>query len=443
MLAAHVVLVGLVVGTTALYSALSILNVRYGAREVRANGDWLDEELGVDDPEEILGYQRANAGASLLKTWVSLTLLLGALYTGVFTATVDALADTGLDPVLQGVAFVAGLLVAQRIVAAPFSLYSTFAIEEIFGFNEQTPKLWLKDQLLGLAVGLAIVLPLAGALFWLIDAFATPVWVGAGWALLVGFGLLMQILYPRVIAPLFNDFVPLEDEDARDAIEGLFERSGFSASGIYTMDASRRSTHLNAYFVGFGSTKRVVLFDTLLEELSTPELEGVLAHELAHWKFNHVWKRVGASALQMGIVFAVFGWLLGTDWLPELFDLPAEATYAHLIVAILFVYPILELTAPLMNRLSLAHEREADAFAVEQLGAAEPMVGALATLASENLANPFPHPWYAAFTQSHPPIPERMRLVRETVADGGDGSGRGGGGGGEEGAAGAEPAADD
>jgi STE24 endopeptidase len=435
MLAAHVVLVGLIVGTTALYSALSILNVRHGAKEVRANADWLDEELGVEDPEEILGYQRANAGASLLKTWVSLALLLGALYTGVFTAAVEFLADTGLDPILQGVAFVAGLVVAQRIVAAPFSLYSTFAIEEIFGFNEQTPSLWLKDQLLGLAIGLAILLPLTAVLFWLIETFATIVWVGAGWALLVGVGLLMQILYPRVIAPLFNDFVPLEDDEVRDAIEDLFERAGFSASGIYTMDASRRSTHLNAYFVGFGSTKRVVLFDTLLEELSTPELEGVLAHELAHWKFNHIWQRVGASALQMGIVFAVLGWLLGTDWLPELFSLPAEATYAHLIVAILFVYPLLEFTAPLMNRLSLSHEREADAFAVKQLGAAEPMVGALATLASENLSNPFPHPWYAAFTQSHPPIPERMRLVRDEVGEGGDG--------GEDGPAGAEPAADD
>ncbi|GAB3685295.1 M48 family metallopeptidase [Salinarchaeum chitinilyticum] len=421
MLAAHVVLVGLLVGTTALYSALSVLNVRHGRRAVHENADWLAAELDVEEPAELLGYQRARTGASLLQTWVSLVLLLGALYAGVFTGAVEFLADAGLGPVLQGVAFVAGLLLAQRIVAAPFSAYSTFAIEENFGFNEQSPRLWIKDQLLGLAIGLALLLPIAGVLFWLIEAFATPVWVGAGWALVVGVGLVMQILYPRVIAPLFNDFEPLADDEVRQAIEDLFERAGFSASGIYTMDASRRSTHLNAYFVGFGSTKRVVLFDTLLEELSTRELEGVLAHELAHWKFNHIWQRVGASALQMGVVFAALGWLLGTDWLPELFDLPAEATYAHLVVALLFVYPLLELTAPLLNQLSLAHEREADGYAVDQLGEAEPMVGALATLASENLANPFPHPWYAAFTQSHPPIPERMRLVRDRV-DGDDGS---------------------
>ncbi|WP_248515086.1 M48 family metallopeptidase [Salinarchaeum laminariae] len=445
MLVAHVVLVGLVVGTTALYSALSILNVRYGGRAVRENADWLAEELGVDDHEEILGYQRARTGASLLQTWVSLTLLLGALYAGVFTAAVEFLADTGLDPILQGVVFVAGLLVAQRVVAAPFSAYSTFAIEANFGFNEQSPKLWLKDQLLGLAIGLVITLPLAGILFWLVETFATPIWVGAGWALVIGVGLLMQILYPRVIAPLFNEFEPLEDEDARAAIEDLFEQAGFSASGIYTMDASRRSTHLNAYFVGFGSTKRVVLFDTLLEELSTRELEGVLAHELAHWKFNHIWQRVGASALQMGVVFAAFGWLLGTDWLPELFGLPAEATYAHLLVAVLLVYPLLELTAPLLNQLSLAHEREADGYAVEQLGDAEPMAGALATLASENLANPFPHPWYAAFSQSHPPIPERMRLVRERAGDASDRDGDGDSGAGGPGtdAGDTDPAASD
>jgi len=322
MLAAHVVLVGLLVGTTALYSVLSLVNVRYGAKEVRANADWLATELGVDDPEELLGYQRARTGASLLQTWVSLAFLLGGLYAGVFTAAVEVLADTGIDPVLQGVAFVAGLLLAQRVVAAPFSAFSTFVIEELYDFNEQTPRLWLKDQLLGLVVGLAITLPLVGVLFWLVETFATPVWVAAGWALVIGVGLLMQIIYPRVIAPLFNDFEPLADDDVRQSIESLFERAGFSASGIFTMDASRRSTHLNAYFVGFGSTKRVVLFDTLLEELSTPELEGVLAHELAHWKFNHIWKRVGASALQMGIVFAIFGWLLGTDWLPELFASP-------------------------------------------------------------------------------------------------------------------------
>jgi len=435
MLAGHALLVGLLVGTTALSTALAIVNVRYGAREVTANEGWLREELGVDDPDELLGYQRARTGTSLLQTWTLLGLLLLALYAGVVTAAVEWLGATGLHPVVQGVAFFLGLIVVHRVASAPFDAYETFVVEEQFEFNEQSPRLWVRDTLVGLAVTVAVLAPLLAVLLWLIDRFPVAWWAVGGWALVVGFGLLMQVLYPRVIAPLFNDFEPVEAGELREAVEAVFERAGFEASGIYTMDASRRSSHLNAYFVGFGRTKRVVLFDTLVDALSLEELEAVLAHELAHWKFHHVWKRVGATAVQMAVVFGILGSLVTAEWVYDLFALPADAAYAGLFVAMLVVYPLLELTAPLTNRLSLAHEREADDFAVDVTGG-ESMAGALATLASENLANPFPHPWYAAFTQSHPPIPERIRRVRERAGDGGDG-GTG------DGTAGVEPTADD
>ncbi|MFC7057753.1 M48 family metalloprotease [Halovenus salina] len=172
--------------------------------------------------------------------------------------------------------------------------------------------------------------------------------------------------------------------------------------------------------MGFGRAKRVVLFDTLVEKLDGPEVEGVLAHELAHWKRNHVWKRTGATALQLGVVLAAVGYLLSTEWLYELFELP-EVSYAGLFVAVLFVMPLLELTAPIVNKLSLAHEREADSFAVDVMGEGEPMVGALSNLAGENLSNPFPHPWYAAFNHQHPPIPERIRLIQEEADEAAEG----------------------
>lgn len=418
MLAYHAILLGLLVGTTLLGTVLGILNVRHGAREVRTHAEWLTDRLDIEEPSEVVDYTRATTGIGLLQGWMVLLVLLGALYAGVVTAAVEALHASGLHPVPQGVVFFVGLAVAYRLLTAPFSLFSTFVVEEQFGFNETTPRLWVRDFLLGLGVLAVLVALLVAPLLFLIEALPTLLWVAGGWLVVVAFLLGTQILYPRVIAPLFNDFEPVEAGELRDRVERVFDRAGFELEEVYTMDASRRSTRLNAYFVGFGRAKRVVLFDTLVERLEGPEIESVLAHELAHWKRNHIWKQLGATAIQLAVVLAVLGALLTTDGVYELFALPAEATYGGLFVGLLVVYPVLTLTAPLSNRLSLAHEREADRFAAEVMGNGEPMADALAGLARENLANPFPHPWYAAFNHRHPPIPERMQYVQDIdVAD--------------------------
>ena len=417
MLGYHALLVGLLVGTTALATGLSILNVGHGRREMRENEGWLESSLGIEDAGTVIDYERATTGLGLLQSWVLLAALLGLLYTGVLTDAVTLLVESGLHPVVQGVAFFLGLIAAQRVTSAPFDLYSTFVIDEQFDFNETTPWLWLRDFVVGLVVAAVLAGALVGVLLALIEFLPTLYWVVGGWLVVVGFMLLSQILYPRVIAPLFNDFEPVEQGDLREGVESVFERAGFEVSEIYTMDASRRSSRLNAYFVGFGRAKRVVLFDTLVEKLERPQIESVLAHELAHWKKGHIWKLIGASALQVGIVLAALGYLVSTEWVYDLFALPAEASYAGLFVSLLFVFPVLELSSPIVNRLSLAHEREADAFAVEVMGEGEPMVEALATLARENLANPFPHPWYAAFNHQHPPVPERMRYIEAHTPD--------------------------
>ena len=417
MLGYHALLVGLLVGTTALATGLSILNVGHGRREMRENEGWLESSLGIEDAGTVIDYERATTGLGLLQSWVLLAALLGLLYTGVLTDAVTLLVESGLHPVVQGVAFFLGLIAAQRVTSAPFDLYSTFVIDEHFDFNETTPWLWLRDFVVGLVVAAVLAGALVGVLLALIEFLPTLSWVVGGWLVVVGFMLLSQILYPRVIAPLFNDFEPVEQGDLREGVESVFERAGFEVSEIYTMDASRRSSRLNAYFVGFGRAKRVVLFDTLVEKLERPQIESVLAHELAHWKKGHIWKLIGASALQVGVVLAALGYLVSTEWVYDLFALPAEASYAGLFVSLLFVFPVLELSSPIVNRLSLAHEREADAFAVEVMGEGEPMVEALATLARENLANPFPHPWYAAFNHSHPPVPERMRYIEAHTPD--------------------------
>ncbi|WP_253736835.1 M48 family metallopeptidase [Halohasta salina] len=415
----HAAFVVLLVGTQAFFTALAVLDVRHADRLVDRKRAWLDETLGVDDPDEIRDYHRLTTAFSELRSWVGLGTLLVVLYAGGLAWAVDLLTSTGLSTVLQGIVFFAGLVVATQLFSLPFSIVSTFGIEEIFDFNQQPSRLFARDTLLTLGISLVFTVVLGGAILAFVTALPT-LWPLAAWLLFIAFSLVMQILYPRVIAPLFNDFEPVESGALREAVEDVFERAGFSTSDIYTMDASRRSSQLNAYFIGFGRTKRVVLFDTLVDSMEIPELQGVLAHELAHWKEAHIWKQFAGSALRMGIVFAALGALVAFEPLYVAFGIPETSTYAGLVLAVLIVGPVLQFTAPLANRLSLKHEREADAFAADVMGP-EPMVDALARLANENLANPFPHPWYATFHYSHPPIPERIRLLQERP-DADDGS---------------------
>jgi len=405
----HAVFVVLLVGTQAFFTALAVLDVRHAGRLIDRKRAWLDETLGVDDPEELGDYHRLTTAFSELQSWVGLAALLVVLYAGGLAWAVDLLAATGLSTVSQGVVFFGGLVVATQLFSLPFSIVSTFGIEEVFDFNQQTPRLFARDTVVTLGISLIFTAILGGAILAVVNALPT-LWPLAAWLLFIAFSLVMQILYPRVIAPLFNDFDPVESGELREAVEDVFERAGFSTSQIYTMDASRRSSQLNAYFIGFGRTKRVVLFDTLVDSMAIPELQGVLAHELAHWKEAHIWKQFASSAIRMGIVFAALGALVAFEPLYTAFGIPETSTYAGLLLAALIVGPVLQFTAPLANRLSLKHEREADSFAADVMGP-EPMVDALARLANENLANPFPHPWYATFHYSHPPIPERIRLL--------------------------------
>ena len=215
MLGYHALLVGLLVGTTALATGLSILNVRHGRREMRENEGWLESSLGIEDAGTVIDYERATTGLGLLQSWVLLAALLGLLYTGVLTDAVTLLVESGLHPVVQGVAFFLGLIAAQRVTSAPFDLYSTFVIDEQFDFNETTPWLWLRDFVVGLVVAAVLAGALVGVLLALIEFLPTLSWVVGGWLVVVGFMLLSQILYPRVIAPLFNDFEPVEQGDLR------------------------------------------------------------------------------------------------------------------------------------------------------------------------------------------------------------------------------------
>jgi STE24 endopeptidase len=418
--------VALLVATEAFFTGLSLVNLRYGARTLRAESAWVAEEFGLDDPERVIDYQAAKSRLGLARRWTTLAVVLAVLLSGVPAAAVGtveglglaSLVGAGLAPVAEGVALLLGAVVGLTVVSWPFDAVDTFVVEERFGFNNATPGLWLRDRLVSLVVTLVV-----GGLVLSVVVLATvelpTLWPVAAWATYLVVSLAALVVYPRVVAPLFNDFEPVEG-DLREAVEAVFDRAGFDCEQVYEMDASRRSAHANAYFVGFGRTKRVVLFDTLVDQHPAAEVQAVLAHELAHWKRGHVWRSLAAGALQVGVLLAVAGWLVDRSALYAAVGVP-EAPAVGLALAALVVAPLSRVAAPLSNRLSLAHEREADDFAAE-VESPDALADALERLVEENLSNPFPHPWYAAFHYTHPPVPERVRRLRGRDGEGGGGT---------------------
>ncbi|WP_077037691.1 M48 family metallopeptidase [Pelomonas sp. KK5] len=309
---------------------------------------------------------------------------------------------------LTAFALVGGLL------DLPFELYSTFRIEQRFGFNKMTPKLYVIDTLKGLAVGAVIGLPIAALILWLMGAAGSYWWLWA-WGAWMAFNLLILVLYPTLIAPLFNKFEPLPDETLKARVEGLMQRCGFAAKGLFVMDGSRRSAHGNAYFTGFGPAKRVVFFDTLLERLNGAEVEAVLAHELGHFKHKHVTKRmVTMFAISLG-GFALLGWLSAQPGFYAAFSVrpnmgaPNDALALLLFMLVVPVFGFF--FTPVASRLSRRDEFQADAYACAQASGAD-LCAALLKLHEDNAGTLTPDPVYARFYYSHPPASERLAAIQ-------------------------------
>ena len=411
MIIQHLAFILLLVGTQAFFTWLAIVNLRHSEGVVESEAEWLAKEFEIDDADELLGYQRLGTGFAHLQAWIGLLILFLVLYSGVFTEVIAWVDGLDLGLIGEGVFVFVGLVVAITLYSMPYDAIGTFVVDELFDFNQQTVILWIRDALVGITISIVLVAIIAAAVMAFVMWLGWWWWV-AGWAFVVLFSLAMNVIYPRVIAPLFNEFIPVQEGELRDAVEEVFDRAGFECSQIYTMDASRRSSKVNAYFVGFGRTKRVVLFDTLVEKLDTEAIQSVLAHELAHWKRKHIWKGLGSEALRLSVVFAILGYLVGADWVYAMFDIDSSLTYAGIILAVVWVTPLVRWSSPLSNRVWLSFEREADAFATEIMGSGEGLVTALTELTRENLSNPFPHPWYEAFHYDHPPVPDRIRALR-------------------------------
>ena len=288
-------------------------------------------------------------------------------------------------------------------------LVQTFRLEERFGFNKSTKKLWLVDKIKSFILGFVIGYPLLTLLIYLVST-AGQLWWAWGFAVFFIFQLVMVVAYPMFIMPLFNKMEPLEEGELRDRLFALSDRTGFKAQTILVIDGSKRSGHSNAFFSGFGRFRRIVLYDTLIEQMGAEELEAVLAHEIGHYKLGHIPKMIALSGITTLVMFALLGWLKASPWFTEAFFFTGEAVQETVPVFLLFILLSGLLTfwlSPLTSRWSRKHEYEADAFARDAMASAEPLIRALRKLHTENLSNLTPHPAYSRFYYSHPTLLER------------------------------------
>ncbi|RVT48823.1 M48 family metallopeptidase [Rubrivivax albus] len=360
-------------------------------------------------------YTLAKGRLAVLSTVVGHAVLLGWTLLGGLDALNHGLLP--LQPLLGPLGVQLALLVAFTVIGAlidlPLEWVATFRVEQRFGFNRQTPGLWWKDRLKGAAVGAVVGLPLAALVLWLMAASGGLWWLWA-WVAWVAFNGLLLVLWPTVIAPLFNRFEPLADEGLAQRVQALMQRCGFAARGLFVMDGSRRSAHANAYFTGLGAAKRVVFYDTLLARLTPGEVEAVLAHELGHFKRRHVLQRMvmifGASLAGL----ALLGWLAGqAGFYLGLGVQPNVGTPNDALALILFMLALPPFTfflAPLGAAVSRRHEFEADAFACAQADGRD-LARALVKLHEDNAATLTPDPWYVRFHYSHPPAAERLAAL--------------------------------
>ncbi|MEK9803354.1 MAG: M48 family metallopeptidase [Curvibacter sp.] len=366
-------------------------------------------------------YTLAKVRFGLLETAVGAAVLLGWTLLGGLDALNQALLSWLGGGMAQQLALVAGFVLVGGLIELPLSLYQTFVIEQRFGFNKMTWQLWLVDLVKSTLLGAAIGLPIAALILWLMGAAGGLWWLWA-WGVWMGFNLLLLLIYPTFIAPLFNKFQPLEDEGLKARVTALMQRCGFSAKGLYVMDGSRRSAHANAYFTGFGAAKRVVFFDTLLHKLSPGEVDAVLAHELGHFKHKHILQRIVMLFALSLAGFALLGWLAQQAWfysglgvtpslqllVPALAAGPALPNDALALLLFLLVIPVFSFfITPLLSLSSRRHEFEADAYAARQADAKD-LSSALLKLYEDNASTLTPDPLYVAFYYSHPPAGQRL-----------------------------------
>jgi STE24 endopeptidase len=389
---------------------LATRQVRHVARHRNAVPEAFQQAITLAAHQKAADYTVAKTRFGLLEmTWGAALLLGWTLLGGLDLLNKVLLGWTG-GGMPQQLALLAAFALIGGLLELPFTLWQTFRLEERFGFNKMTWRLWFKDAVKSTLLGAAIGLPIAALILWLMGAAGTLWWIWA-WAAWMGFNLLLMLVYPTFIAPLFNKFKPLDDAALKSRVNALMQRCGFAAKGLFVMDGSTRSAHANAYFTGFGASKRVVFYDTLLRQLNAGEVEAVLAHELGHFKHRHVMKRMAAMFALSLAGFALLGWLSVHSWFyvglgvqPNM-SAPNDALALLLFMLAVPVFGFF--IAPLPVRISRKHEFEADAYAMAQTSGAD-LSAALLKLYQDNASTLTPDPVFVKFYYSHPPASERL-----------------------------------
>ncbi|HEY0886707.1 MAG TPA: M48 family metallopeptidase [Ramlibacter sp.] len=389
---------------------LASRQIRHVARHRGSVPPMFQSTVSLTAHQKAADYTVAKTRFGLLELAFGAAVLLGwTLLGGLDALNQWLLARLGAG-MTQQLALMAVFAAIGGVLELPFALYQTFVIEERFGFNKMSLKLWLADLAKSTAVGAVIGLPIAALILWLMGATGRSWWLWA-WAVWMAFNLLLLVIYPTFIAPLFNKFRPLEDESLKSRVTALMQRCGFAAKGLFVMDGSRRSAHANAYFTGFGAAKRVVFYDTLLAKLSPGEVDAVLAHELGHYKHKHILKRIAALFALSLAGFALLGWLSTQVWfytgLGVRPNLDGGNDALALLLFLLAVPVFSFFLSPLMALVSRRHEFEADAYAVQQTSGQD-LSSALLKLYEDNASTLTPDPVFVKFYYSHPPASERL-----------------------------------
>lgn len=364
------------------------------------------EKVDLPSHQKAADYTCTKTRFSLLNIVFEATLLLAFTLGGGIQLLNDWSLATFDNTLAQGTSIIVAVMLIGAILEIPFGLYSTFVIEARFGFNKMTLGLYLLDALKGLLLGAILGLPLLLGVLWMMEKMGALWWLYV-WGFWVSFNLLLLFIYPSYIAPVFNKFQPLQDEVLKQRIDALLQRCGFSSSGLFVMDGSKRSTHGNAYFTGFGKTKRIVFFDTLLQRLTPAEMDAVLAHELGHFKHRHVMKRIAFTfALSLAFLW-LLAQLMQSTWFYVGLGVSSQSTALALLLFFMVLPVFSFLLQPLSSFYSRKHEFEADSYASAQTNAND-LGTALVKLYQDNAKTLTPDPLYATFYESHPPALERI-----------------------------------
>jgi STE24 endopeptidase len=392
---------------------LTRLNLKHGQMNQNEVPAYFRDRISLEEYRKTIAYTRDKGWLGLLHSWIEAPVFWALLLSGSFGWLDQWARSLGHGPIATGVIFLAVLSALFYLLSLPFGLYSTFVIEQKYGFNKMTWRLWLLDFCKGLALSLAIGIPVLSGILWFMERYLTGLWWLYVWTFLALVQLSITSIFPVFIVPLFNKLTPLEDGDLKDQIVALAKKSRFRMSGIYTMDGSKRSTHSNAFFAGMGRFRRIVLFDTLMRSLKESELLAVLAHEIGHNARKHVRTHLLVSLGTSLAGFFILSKLVAHAWFYTAFGFQQLSSYAALFVFMKVAGSFTFFLNPLSAMLSRKHEYEADRFAAATLGDAGPMIHGLVKLTKDNLSNLTPHPLYSFFYYSHPTVMERIRALEK------------------------------